>query len=272
MAKTKASAAAPARQWFLLRGLAREAGHWGSFVEALKTRISGSEVVTLDLPGTGEFIDLAAPTSIEENAEFVREQFQKRRNPKASAYVFALSLGGMVATEWLRQDSDGVDGLILVNTSFRGYSPIYYRLWIQALPHLWAALNEEDPVRRERHVLSMISNRPENYDRLAQQWAQIYNERPISKLTFARQLLAAGRYTPPKTPPPVRTLLLNSLHDRMVHARCSEMISEVWRCELRRHPTAGHDLVIDAETWVLQVLEDWLSEEDHHRRKVGAHV
>ena len=39
--------------WVLLRGLAREARHWGDFPAALQERTGASRVVALDLPGSG---------------------------------------------------------------------------------------------------------------------------------------------------------------------------------------------------------------------------
>ena len=38
--------------WVLLRGLTREAAHWGEFVPALQAR-SSAPVICLDLPGAG---------------------------------------------------------------------------------------------------------------------------------------------------------------------------------------------------------------------------
>ena len=46
--------------WILLRGLTREARHWGAFTSLLAQR-SGEDVVTLDLPGSGEFAALPSP-------------------------------------------------------------------------------------------------------------------------------------------------------------------------------------------------------------------
>ncbi|MCM2280945.1 MAG: alpha/beta hydrolase [Bdellovibrionaceae bacterium] len=257
----KTPAPPPRAQWFLLRGLARESGHWAGFVEKLREAFPEHAIHTLDLPGTGEFQNQLAPLSIEETARFVRETYQARRIPGVPAYVLAISLGGMVAIEWLHQDPSGVEGLVLINTSFRGCSPFYKRLWFDAYPFLARAIGETDTERREHHVVSLVSNRPELYAAIAREWAHVHERRPISRRTFARQLLAAARYQPPLAPPQARTLLLNSLSDRMVHPSCSEAIAERWHCELRRHPTAGHDLVLDAGPWVIAELQTWLAKQ-----------
>ena len=39
--------------WFLLRGLSREAGHWGEFVPALRAALPDAAIHTIDLPGAG---------------------------------------------------------------------------------------------------------------------------------------------------------------------------------------------------------------------------
>src|SRR6185436_3354424 len=39
--------------WVLLRGLGREAAHWGDFPERLKAALPGATVLTPDLPGCG---------------------------------------------------------------------------------------------------------------------------------------------------------------------------------------------------------------------------
>ena len=45
----------PARTstWILLRGLARESGHWGAFTAQFARAMPGCEVLALDLPGNG---------------------------------------------------------------------------------------------------------------------------------------------------------------------------------------------------------------------------
>lgn len=247
-------------QWFLLRGLARESGHWTGFLEEMRSAFPDHDICALDLPGTGEFHMHSAPLSIAETALFVRQTFAQRRNPEVPAYLFAVSLGGMVVAEWLRQDPGGIAGVVLVNTSFRGYSPFYRRLWFDAYPYLVRALAEKEVEARERHVVGMVSNRPELYDQVAREWAEVYQRRPMRRETFARQLLAAARYEPSVEAPNVPVLLLNSLSDRMVHPSCSEAIAERWRCEMRRHPTAGHDLTLDAGPWVLTTVRSWLAE------------
>ena len=54
----------PPATWVLLRGLTREAGHWGQFVHDFKLAHPNARVITLDLHGNGEFHDRASATSV----------------------------------------------------------------------------------------------------------------------------------------------------------------------------------------------------------------
>ncbi|RYY52271.1 MAG: alpha/beta hydrolase, partial [Comamonadaceae bacterium] len=53
--------------WVLLRGLTREAGHWGAFPDLLRAQLqSGTRVIALDLPGNGALHAQRSPARIEE--------------------------------------------------------------------------------------------------------------------------------------------------------------------------------------------------------------
>jgi predicted alpha/beta hydrolase family esterase len=55
-------------------------------------------------------------------------------------------------------------------------------------------------------------------------------------------------------PPAVALLLLNSAADRLVQASCSQAIAQAWHCPLQTHPSAGHDLCLDAGEWVIEQI------------------
>ncbi len=63
----------PAR-WLLLRGLVREARHWGSFPETMAGAL-GHRIHTLDLQGVGTEHRRRAPLSIPEYAADLRERW-----------------------------------------------------------------------------------------------------------------------------------------------------------------------------------------------------
>jgi len=262
-----------ATQWILIRGLARESRHWGEFPELLLKSLNAAgngasekhAVDCIDLPGTGGYSEMSSPLSIAETAEFVRSKYFELRNrqresgiePAAQAYLVAISLGGMVASEWLAHWPSDFSGCVLINTSFKGFSPINKRLQPSSLMRFAKILAHRDPVAREREVLAMVSNQPSLYEHVAQQWAKIALSRPIRVENFARQLVAAARFQAEQSAPPVRVLILNSLKDRMVHPSCSKEIALKWHAELHRHLTAGHDLPLDASAWTVDEIVRW---------------
>jgi pimeloyl-ACP methyl ester carboxylesterase len=257
-------------QWVFVRGLAREARHWGHFPLDLKKSLellSGGpvRVDTIDLPGTGRYSEMKSPISINEITDFARDKFIEHRTrlrqsgevmPRET-FLVAISLGGMVASRWLERWPDDFNGSVLINTSFKTFSPFYQRLKPQSYLQLFNIIRGRSAIERERAVLKLVSNRPDLFEETAHAWAQIHLSRPVSHENFARQLAAAARFTSVLETPPVPVLILNSLSDRMVNPACSKDIADRWHAELRRHPTAGHDLVHDDGPWVTSQITDW---------------
>ena len=107
--------------WVLLRGLTREARHWGGFAQQLAAALPAAEtapVVALDLPGNGAFHREASPRSVRGMTDFARAQLLARGLPPPY-HLLAMSLGAMVAADWARQYPGEVLRLVLVNTSMR---------------------------------------------------------------------------------------------------------------------------------------------------------
>ena len=118
--------------WVLLRGLTREARHWGDFPAQLAAAVA-RPVITLDLPGNGQFNALASPTNVRGMTDFVRTQLQTMGH--APPYqLLAMSLGGMVATDWAQTWPQEVARLVLINTSMRPHSRLTQRLRPPAPP------------------------------------------------------------------------------------------------------------------------------------------
>ena len=85
--------------WVFLRGLARESGHWGGFLEAFQHALPDSEVIALDLPGNGHLNQQCSPLSIEAMVAFCRAELAGR-HIEPPYQVLAVSLGGMVSVAW----------------------------------------------------------------------------------------------------------------------------------------------------------------------------
>lgn len=251
------SALAPApgrpQPWVLLRGLTREAAHWGDFPQRLGARLGhGHQVLALDTPGNGRHWRQGSPGRVEAMAQACQAELGATGRP---VWLVAMSLGAMVALAWAQRAPADVAGCVLINTSLRGVSPFWQRLrpvnYPVLLGLLWPALSVQ---RRERVVLRLTSGRPVAHDDLPARWAAIAHQRPVSAANALRQLLAAARFTAPAAAPPVPVHLLASAGDRLVAPACSRALAQRWQLPLAVHPWAGHDLPLDDPDWVVERL------------------
>lgn len=246
--------------WVVLRGLAREAGHWGGFTDRLGSALGPADsLCALDLPGAGLSRSVRSPWSVPAMTLACR-QLLLQRGARPPYVLFAMSLGAMVAVQWARDAPGEVEGCILVNTSLRGINPFWERLqpanWWPLCRLLLPGLTA---LERERAVLAMTSSRPHEHPDVAHEWSDIARMRPVARETVLRQLVAAARFRAVQ-PPLAPTLLLASAADRLVSPRCSQRIARAWGMPLRLHPTAGHDLPLDDPDWVVEQVARWRRE------------
>ncbi|HWH83794.1 MAG TPA: alpha/beta hydrolase [Burkholderiaceae bacterium] len=244
--------------WVLLRGLTRESHHWGEFAPAFAERIGAARVIALDLPGSGDAWRGASPWRVEAIAAQLRAEL--RRRAIAPPYrVLALSLGAMVACAWAALAPHELQGLVLVNTSVRPFSPFTQRLRPRAygtLLHL--LMGARDVHARERAVLRLTTRSPAHGDALVERWAAIRRERPVAAANALRQLVAAARFRAASRAPAVPTLVLASAGDALVDPRCSQRLAAAWGAAFALHPWAGHDLPLDDGAWVATQVAQWL--------------
>jgi len=248
------------KNWILLRGLARESGHWGAFVPLLQSAFPAAQITTLDLPGTGCFYREISPCTIKAITDSVRRDAFDKGVIQKPVTILALSLGAMVAWEWMHSYSQDICGATLINTSFADVSPFYQRLRWQNYRDFTALVMTRNVFKRESAILRLTSNSRNQHKQIALTWETIQNQRPISHKNSFRQILAAAAYRPGDIKPMQPVLLLNGLGDRLVSPACSEAIQKKWNLELRRHPWAGHDLSLDDGAWVVSQLKDWLDQ------------
>ena len=247
--------------WVFIRGLAREGEHWGQFRQNFATKISQQDVVCLDLPGTGKFNQINSPTTISEITNFVVGNLKKSHPHFLSDgfSIAAVSMGGMVAVEWAIHHPKGVQGLVIANSSFQGLSKFYQRLKPTIYPHLLNIIRTKNIEDREAKILKMVSNDEVKQKEALPRWLEIQRLRPMALINFFKQIFAASFYKFPKNEiPKIPVLLLASESDRMVNPVCSKNIAQRWGCEIRYHPTAGHDIVLDAGDWVITQIAEWL--------------
>ncbi len=244
--------------WVLLRGLTRESGHWGDFPDRLRERFPANDVITLDLPGNGEWHQLPSPTRIDTMSAWCQVLLRERSVAPPYA-LLAMSMGAMVAVDWTRRDPDAIAGCVLINTSLRPFSPWYLRLRPAnhaALLRL-ALLARDDDVERERTILRLTSAHPDDHAAALDAWVHLRRARPVSRLNALRQLRAAARYRAPIQPPATPTLVLASARDTLVDMRCSQQLARRWQTRIALHPDAGHDLPLDDAAWVIEQVAQW---------------
>ena len=253
------------QRWILLRGLARERAHWGSFAQAFERALPGQHMTAMDLPGNGLRHREPSPASVRGLVASCRAELAAQ-GLKPPYGVLAMSLGAMVAVEWARVAPGELARCVLVNTSLRPFSPFYERLRPAAYPALLrCAMPWATPQAIEGTVLQITSNRASAHLPVVDDWVAVRRQRPVSTSNALRQLVAAARYTAPAsppaggTPPSGRFLLLASRQDRLVSSRCSQAIAKAWQVPLRWHPWAGHDLPLDDGQWVIEQVVDWLN-------------
>ena len=245
--------------WILLRGLTREAAHWGSFADAFRHALPGARVVAQDLPGNGLLHRAVSPATVRGMVDSCRAELAAQ-GVRPPFRVLAMSLGAMVATEWARVAPEELVGCVLINTSLRPFSPFYQRL----RPRNYAALlrlafGGSPSEQVEQEVLRLTSNRALHRQQVVPGWVAIRRQRPVSAANTLRQLAAAARYRAPKKPPLANMLLLASREDGLVHGRCSQAIANAWHVPVAVHPWAGHDLPLDDPGWVIEKILGWVA-------------
>ena len=249
--------------WVLLRGLTREARHWGDMPVLLAQQLESNDatappaVTTLDLPGNGAAASQTSPCSVRAMVESARQQLAATgaRPPYA---LMAMSLGGMVATDWAQRYPDEVARLVLINTSMRPYSRFTERL----RPASWArvallALRWRSAQPAEQTIHRLTCNREASRADDLATWLEIRKNAPVTAANALRQLIAAARFRSAPTPPRCPVLVLSSTLDRLVDARCSAALATAWLAPHYRHPWAGHDLPHDDAPWVAQRVAGW---------------
>jgi pimeloyl-ACP methyl ester carboxylesterase len=256
---TQAPVPNPTTTWLLLRGLTREQGHWGSFVHLLQAALpTHATLLTPDLPGNGSLCAQTSPTHVEDMVEQCRHMLRLQGH-KPPYSVLAMSLGAMATVAWADRYPHELTRAVLINTSLRPYSPFWHRLRPQQYPRiLRLLLTQPDATTWERAVMAMTTRHPAEAQATLARWLQLRQAHPVTVRNSLRQLLAATRYRAPIMAPQVPLLLLNSLGDQLVNPQCSAELARCWRVPLIRHPTAGHDLPLDAGPWVVQQLQSWL--------------
>ncbi|CAB3768788.1 alpha/beta fold hydrolase [Paraburkholderia solisilvae] len=244
--------------WIMLRGLTRETRHWGTLPQRVSDAFDGARVLPVDLPGNGEFAALHSYRSVADMVGFVRLVALDSGVP-GPYRLLAMSLGGMVATDWAQRHPHEIESLALINTSMRPFNRPYERL----RPHAWPVLMRiaahwRDPRAAESAIHALTCNNRRTLADDLDAWIAIRRSAPVSRANALRQLIAAASFRAALQPPSCRTLILSSAADALVDPACSASIAAAWRAPHRQHADAGHDLPHDDPAWVVEQLHDGL--------------
>jgi pimeloyl-ACP methyl ester carboxylesterase len=246
--------------WVLLRGLTREAGHWGAFPVLLQGRLpEGDRVIAIDLPGNGHRNDERSPARIEAYVDDCRRQLRVL-GAETPVHVVAMSLGAMVTAHWASRHPAELAGCVLVNTSLRPFSPWYRRLRPANYGALLGVICGRSARAREETVLRLTTRHPPDAAGTVDAWAALREAHPVSGANALRQLFAAMRYRASAEAPAVPLLVLSSRCDGLVDVRCSQRLARAWRAPIIEHPTAGHDLPLDDGAWAADQISRWAAE------------
>lgn len=253
--------------WLLLRGLTRESGHWGDFPELLAATLPpGAMLLPLDLPGNGPLHAKRSPDTVHGMMEAVRAEVA-RLALAGPVHVLAMSLGAMVTVAWLQAYPAEVAGAVLINTSLRPFSPFWQRLRPRQYARVLRLALGADGGTWERSILAMTTRHPcRDQVSLLRHWEALRERHPVRAGNALRQLRAAARYRAGTAPLRAPVLVLRSLGDQLVNPVCSRDLALHWHLPLRTHPTAGHDLPLDAPHWVAGQIHEWLTDLQHRGR------
>jgi pimeloyl-ACP methyl ester carboxylesterase len=250
--------------WVLLRGLMREARHWGTFPAWFAEQMQAGQpekitVLTPDFAGNGSRHGEPSAASVPQMASDLRSALQQQGHAPPY-HVLALSLGAMAGVAWAARYPADVARLVLMNTSLQPFNLFYQRLRPHNYPQLLGLLLA-DRLARERTILRITSNHGDAAQQadLLQSWQHYAAQNPVSRRNIVRQLLAAMRYRASPQAPPVPLLMLAARCDRLVSVNCSMKIAALWQCPLRLHDSAGHDLPLDDGAWVVRQIQAWMA-------------
>jgi len=250
--------------FLLIRGLAREKGHWADFTETLAKELS-TNVLTIDLPGAGELCELKSPLKISDYTDHMRNQFLKltrlaNLEDQSNWVVLGISMGGMIALDWTSRYENDFKSAILINSSVGDLSLPYERMQPKALIKIFKIVKIKDLISREKSVLKLSCNLLTESKRktCAKIFSKFYINHKFKKINLFKQLVAASKFKKPKS---IKTelLILCSKNDKITNYNCSIKIAKYYQSKIIIHQTAGHDIPLDDPHWIIKQLKIQLS-------------
>lgn len=237
--------------WLVLRGLARHQKHWGRFPEQLQKRLGG-RVVCLDSPGFGTESHKNSPMTVKGITSDLRNRWVQQ-GETGKWGIFGHSLGGMIAVDWVNRYPKDFEAVAVMNSSFRGLSPVWKRLRREAFAFLVQIAAAKGSLKKEEAILKMVTQKGADHPETLESWLGIERAQPSSLKNAVIQILAASRFRAPSHLE-IPMLVLSGAGDQMVNSTCSHQLAEHFGAELRMHPSAGHDIALDDPEWLIEHL------------------
>lgn len=243
------------RNWVLIRGLIRGSFHWHQFPEKLSRAFPNDKIHLFDLPGNGRRHSEVSPISIDEYTDDIR--FQSRR--LENIHVIAISLGGMIAIDWLCHHPKEVQAAFIMNTSLGDTGPFYKRLSFTAYPKIVKSFLADVPAR-EQLILDLTSNNLKIHDEVLREYIALSEKFPVERANFFRQMLAAGKSRFDSRLESYKNVhFIASLNDRLVDSQNTMNLCKKMQKAPTIHPWAGHDLTLDDPDFMVKHCIDVLS-------------
>ncbi len=244
---------------FLLRGLVREKSHWDWFQKDIKKEFPKANIILLEIPGVGDTYTQTSPDNFIDMVKFMRVKHIQDIESSDENILLAMSLGGMIARVWLDEFASDFKKLILINTSFKGITPLLERLRPLSILRFFKIFCTPSIEARERQILSMVSNDKEARDKLLAGWVEIQNKRPVKRISFINQIKAAlTSKVSIEVPKNVDILIIAGKGDKLCSYKSSVKLNKAWGGDLLLHDSAGHDIPIDEPVWLVKSIKEWI--------------
>jgi pimeloyl-ACP methyl ester carboxylesterase len=242
---------------YLIIGLTKESRHWSEdFLAELKKSLGPIEIHLVDLPGAGKHLEIKSPRSISGIVDKARSH--QIFNPKRKRLVIAISLGGMVAWDWVTRYPDDFHGFVMINSSLAGVSPVFKRLMPKALYGFIQIALAPKGEKKEKAILKLCSNRPDLSEKILPRWSEIGREANMRLSNVINQLLAAMKFKPGQLPV-LPMLVVAAQKDRLAYYKCSQDIAHLTSAKfvLCTDPTVGHAFHVDGPEFLAHEIKTW---------------
>lgn len=244
---------------YLLRGLTRESGHWGSFIEMLQKDLPDAIIHTMDLPGSGKYFKEKASIKAAKMVDFMRANVLRDLKKSKKNIICATSLGGMLACDWTLRFKDDFQGLIIIGSSFKNICNAKERAQKSVRMDMLKILISSNLEKREGLIIKVNSNKPELFGELTKEWTLIQQKRRVTRANIFKQTIAGFLYGLKDEKPEVPLLIIGSKRDRLVCPKCIQKTHDAFGGTLVWHETSGHGIPIDEPKWLSEQIAAWIS-------------